>query len=146
MKEQQPLNGEGKAQPFGLLELAVDEQGYPSGRFPDKASQLLFDLGFSYAVLYEAERAISAFHEALATHESATGTDNSRLNAYLGGLLAKMRNFRTRRLNDRDQLYNAGYLAGARLEANAQKEERAEKGIREHGRDAGGSDQVAKGS
>jgi hypothetical protein len=99
------------------------EGGYPSGEWPDKASQLLFDIGYSYALLRRAETMLKGLKTALQDDETIEPDNpgceaNRELRRVIGELLAQMSDFRAKRLQDRNELYKAGYLAGAKLESN----------------------------
>jgi hypothetical protein len=102
-------------------EVPVDEAGYPTWEWPDKASQLLFDVGYSYALLRQAETMLEALYISLGEHETAF-SDSAALEANrdlctkLNETLLKMESFRKSRLGIRDEIYAAGYVAGAKLE------------------------------
>jgi hypothetical protein len=101
----------------------LDEGGYPTWEWPTKADHLLFDIGFSYAILSQAEIMLEALVSSLKEHEtseptSAASEANRELRERLDELLAKMRNFRAKRfLADRDEVYEAGYALGKRFDA-----------------------------
>lgn len=109
-----------KAFIFDLSKVPKSEGGYPTWEWPDKADQLLFDIGYSYALMRQAEAMIKGLHDALIVHEtnepgSAAVEANRELREELGELLLKLADFRKHRLSERDEIYEAGYLAGARL-------------------------------
>jgi hypothetical protein len=105
--------------------MPADEWNYPTWEWPDTATQLLFDIGFSYAMLREAEIMLRALHTALGEGEVAKVPENKILRARLGEILDKMDNFRKKRLRVRDEIYNAGYLAAAKLDAERNEEGRS---------------------
>jgi len=100
-----------------------DEGGYPTWEWKDNAEHLLFDIGFSYAMLVQAELMFEALSSSLKDHftsepNSEAYEANRELRERLGELLAKMRNFREKRfIADRDAVYEAGYALGKRFEA-----------------------------
>jgi hypothetical protein len=106
---------------FNLEEVPADDWNYPTWEWPDTATQLLFDIGFSYAILRESEAMLRALYTALGEGEVAQVPENRILRAHLEQLLAKMENFREKRLNTRDELYNAGYRAAAKLDAEKER-------------------------
>jgi len=109
-----------------LSNVPTDEGGYPAWEWPSKADHLLFDIGFSYALMREAESIIRALQIALGEHETAQpGSEavnaNRELRTRLGELVAKMTHFRKVRFDARDEIYEAGYVLGARFEAREAK-------------------------
>jgi len=110
-----------KAYIFDLSDVPTSEAGYPLWEWPSKTDQLLFDIGYSYAITRQAESMLRALYTALGAHETAQPESeavgaNSALREELGRLLAKMEDFREHRLADVDEIYKAGYLAGAKLD------------------------------
>jgi hypothetical protein len=101
--------------------IPISKGGYPLWQWPSKTDQLLFDIGYSYALIMSAESMLNGLYTALDEHETKNLDNpavaaNRQLREEIGGLLAKMRDFREHRLADRDEIYAAGYLAGAKLE------------------------------
>ena len=110
-----------KAFIFDLSKVPKSEGGYPLWEWKDKAEQLLFDIGYSYALMASTEKMLGALYVALDEHETKNPDNpavvaNQKLREEIGGLLAKMQDFREHRLSDRDEIYRAGYLAGAKLD------------------------------
>jgi hypothetical protein len=102
---------------IGEMVEVTDEWSYPTWKWPDTETQLLFDVGFSYAMLRQAEAMLRALYLALGEPETAQVSENQQLRVRLGELVAKMENFREKRLNTRDEIYAAGYFAAAKLDA-----------------------------
>jgi hypothetical protein len=98
------------------MQVPIDEGGYPIWQWPDTASRLLFDIGFSYGILHETRIMLRSLYLAL-NEMDASAPEYKILAARLKELLDKMDNFRGKRLNIRDEIYAAGYLAAAKLDA-----------------------------
>jgi hypothetical protein len=104
-----------KAFILDLSKVPKSEGGYPLWEWKDKAEQLLFDLGYSYALMSSTEALLNALYAALIERQlKEPGT--RELREELGELLLKLKDFREHRLSDRDEIYRAGYLAGAKLD------------------------------
>ena len=101
-----------------------DKGDYPTWEWKDNAEQLLFDIGFSYAMLAQAELMLEGLVSSFQEQETSAAFEaNRKLRKQLGELLAKMKNFREKRfLADRDAVYEAGYALGKRFEAKTKNE------------------------
>jgi hypothetical protein len=108
----------------------VDDEGYPTWKWPSKADQLLFDIGFSYALMKQAERILTGLYAALGEEKNVDVEANKELRDVIGYHLAKIANFNEKRLAYRDEVYEAGYAIGDRLT----KAEAAKKGNGEMGK------------
>lgn len=93
--------------------MKLDEWNYPVGPWPNKETQLLFDLGYSYSLLSNCEETLSAFHSSLIVIPSK---EAAGLRNMLADLLGQLVNFREHRMSVRDDLYEAGHLAAVKLE------------------------------
>jgi hypothetical protein len=102
---------------ISFVGVPTDKHNYPAWNWPDKTTQLLFDIGYSYSLMREAEMIIKGLYKALEQSENRDVEANQELRKRLGGLLAQMENFRACRLSVRDDIYSAGYVAGAKLQA-----------------------------
>jgi hypothetical protein len=95
--------------------IETDEAGYPTWEWPSKADHLLFDIGFSYALLKHSERILSGLYGALGESETVDIEANKELREVIAYHLAKLANFNEKRLTYRDEVYEAGYEIGARM-------------------------------
>lgn len=104
-----------------IIHVPSDKFCYPTWEWRGIEDQLLFDIGFAYGTLHEAKTTLKALMMALA--DLPPNPHNDRLKAHLEELVGKMENFEQKRLNTRDDLYNAGYLAAAKLEREYERNE-----------------------
>lgn len=78
---------------------------YPKIKFPKAADHILFDLGYSYALLERSKSLLSYLMAEVGACESEE----------IRQLVSEIRLFQERRLQDRDEIYLAAYAAAKKL-------------------------------